>query len=190
MEKEDKDLISDIKQGKKEVIEELIKKHQKRVYNIAYGLVMDYDKAWDISQEVFVKLVKNINQFREESSFTTYLYRVVMNTFYDFKRRDKHHDKSILLSETAGENEENKFEIKDLINIEEDAERKFLKDDIKKAMVELTNIQKQVFVLKNMEGLAIKEIANFFNISDGTVKSHLSRAMEKIKIKIRGRNNG
>jgi len=190
MEREDKDLINDIKQGKKEAIDEIIKKHQKRVYNIAYGLVMDYDKAWDISQEVFVKLVRNIGQFREESSFTTYLYRVVMNAFYDFKRRDKHYDRSILLSETTGENDNVKFEIKDVINIEEDSEKKFLKDDIKKAMTELTDIQRQVFVMKNMEGLAIKEIAEFFHLADGTVKSHLNRAIEKIKAKLKGRTNG
>ena len=67
--REDKEIIADIKAGKEPAVDELIKKYQKRVYNTAYGLTVDYDEAWDVSQEALVKVVRYIGTFKGESSF-------------------------------------------------------------------------------------------------------------------------
>ena len=63
MERDDKEIIQDIKSEKSGAVDELIVKHQKRIYHMVYGLTLDYNKAWDISQDVLVKLVKNITDF-------------------------------------------------------------------------------------------------------------------------------
>ena len=177
----DTEIIADIKAGRELAVDELIKKYQKRVYNTAYGLTLDYDEAWDVSQEAMVKLVRYIGSFRGDSSFWTFLYRVIMNTFYDHKRRQKARAK--IGDFTSYENDDDKrpFEIKDVIDIEQDYEQKVLKEKLKGALGLLTDAQKKVFVLKNTEGLKIREVAAILGMSDGTVKSHLNRAVDKIK---------
>ncbi len=185
--REDKEIIEDIKKGSLNAMEELVKKYQKRVYNMVYGLCMNYDTAWDVSQEAFVKVIKNIKSFRQESSFWTYLYRIVMNAFYDWTRKEKTKKKATAnFSDMTDDENKRSYEVKDMINIEEDFDRKMLEEKVKKGLDALTEIQRQVYVLKNLEGMKIREIAPLLGISEGTVKSHLSRAMEKLSIILKG----
>jgi RNA polymerase sigma-70 factor (ECF subfamily) len=181
MERDDRVLIAEIKKGLTGAMDELIKKYQKRVFNMIYGQCMNYDTAWDVSQETFIKAVKYIKNFREESTFWTYLYRIAMNAFYDVKRKDKVRARVTNFSEMSDEENKRSFEVRDMLNIEEDFDRKMAKERIAKALCELTDVQKEVFVLKNTEQLKIREISAMLKISEGTVKSHLNRAMEKIK---------
>lgn len=181
MEREDSVLIAEIKKGATGAMDELIRKYQKRVFNMIYGQCMNYDTAWDVSQETFIKAVKYITNFREESTFWTYLYRIAMNAFYDVKRKDKVRARVSNFSEMSDEESKRSFEVRDMLNIEEDFDRKMAKERITKALEELTDVQKEVFVLKNTEQLKIREISAMLKISEGTVKSHLNRAMEKVK---------
>ena len=186
MEREDGDIIRDVKQGKESAYDELIRKYQKKVYNMVYGMALDYDKAWDVTQEVFVKTIKNIHNFRGDSSLWTYLYRIVKNSFYDYKRKEKVRGRVGNFSDVQDEDDQRQFEVKDIINIEEDYEKKVVRERIMKEIETLTDIQKEVFVLKNMDGFKIREIGKMLKISEGTVKSHLSRAMQKLKIILGG----
>ncbi|HDT14878.1 MAG TPA: RNA polymerase sigma factor [Firmicutes bacterium] len=181
MSREDSELIKEIKEGKQGAIDELISRYQKKVYNIALGMSGDYNKAWDVSQEAFVKVIRNIGDFREESSFWTYIYRITVNAFYDYARKAKVRSRVANITDVEKDDDGPVFEIKDTLSIEEDYEKKAMKEAIKEGMEKLTEIQRQVFLLKNMEGYKIREISGILKISDGTVKSHLSRAMEKVK---------
>jgi RNA polymerase sigma-70 factor, ECF subfamily len=181
MERDDIVIIAEIRKGSQAAMDELIKKYQKRVFNMIYGQCMNYDTAWDSCQEAFIKAVKNIKNFREESSFWTYLYRISMNAFYDVKRKEKVRSRVRNFSELNDEENKRSFEVRDMLNIEEDFDKKMAKERIKTALESLTDTQKEVFVLKNTEGLKIREISDMLKISEGTVKSHLNRAMEKIK---------
>ena len=177
----DMEIIADIKAGRDSAVDELIRKYQKRVYNTAYGLTVDYDEAWDVSQEALVKVVRYIGSFRGDSSFWTFLYRIIMNAFYDYKRRQKVRAKVGNFTDYENDDDKRTFEVKDVIDIEQDYEQKDLKEKLKKSLTSLTVVQRQVFVLKNTEGLKIREIAQVLGMADGTVKSHLNRAMDKIK---------
>ena len=184
--REDLLIIADIKSGKAYAVDELIRKYQKRIYNTAYGLTVNYDEAWDVSQEAMVKIVRYIGSFRGESSFWTFMYRITMNAFYDYKRRQKVRSRVGNFTDYENDDDKRSFEVKDVIDIEEDYEQKDLREKLKGALNLLTDVQKQVFVLKNTEGLKIREVARVLGMSDGTVKSHLNRAMEKIKNAIGG----
>ena len=184
----DTELIAEIKKGAAWAMDGLIKKYQKRVFNMIYGQCMNYDTAWDVSQETFIKAVKYIGNFRQESTFWTYLYRIAMNAFYDVKRRDRVRSKVSNFSEMTDEESKRSFEVRDMLNIEEDFDRKMARERIGEAMASLTDIQKEVFVLKNTEQLKIREISGLLKISEGTVKSHLNRAMEKIKNALGGQS--
>jgi RNA polymerase sigma-70 factor (ECF subfamily) len=186
MERDDRAIIAEIRRGSEAAMDELIRKYQKRVFNMIYGQCMNYDTSWDVCQETFVKAVKFIKNFREESSFWTYLYRIAMNSFYDEKRKDKVRARVSNFSEMTDEENKRSFEVRDMLNIEEDYDKKVAKERVTKALETLTDVQKEVFVLKNTEGLKIREIAVMLKISEGTVKSHLSRAMEKIKASLGG----
>ena len=186
MEREDSVVIAEIKKGNAGAMDELIKKYQKRVFNMIYGQCMNYDTAWDVSQETFIKAIKYIGNFRQESTFWTYLYRIAMNAFYDAKRREKVRGRVANFSEMSDEESKRSFEVKDMLNIEEDFDRKMAKERVMAALDELTDVQKEVFVLKNTEQLKIREISAMLKISEGTVKSHLNRAMEKIKASLQG----
>jgi len=189
MDRADLEIIMDIKAGKKGAADELIIRYQKRVYNMAFGLTSDYNKAWDISQEVFIKVIRNIGSFRGDSSFWTYLYRITMNAFYDNGRKQKVQSRFRNMTDMESDDPDDRgFDIKDCVNIEEDYEKKSLKQNITDAMQGLTDIQRQVFMLKNLEGYKIREISGMVGISEGTVKSHLNRAMEKIKNATEGGN--
>jgi RNA polymerase sigma-70 factor (ECF subfamily) len=181
MAREDAEIVADIQKGKEAAVDELIKKYQKKVFNVALGLTKDYNKAWDVSQEAFVKVIRNIQNFRGDSSFWTYVYRITMNTFYDYGRKVKVRSRVANMTDYENPDDNRKFDIKDTINIAEDYDKKVMKEKISEAMGSLTAIQREVFVLKNLEGFKIREIAVMLKISEGTVKSHLNRAMEKVK---------
>jgi RNA polymerase sigma-70 factor (ECF subfamily) len=184
--REDSEIIKEILRGSGPAMNELIKKYQKRVYNTDYGMSLNYDTAWDISQEAFVKAVRALPSFRGDSSFWTFLCRIVINTFYDHKRKVKSPGYAANFSDYSDDEDKRMFEVRDVINIEEDFEKKELKDRLKSALSALTDAQRQVFILKNNEGLKIREIAGVLNISEGTVKSHLNRSVEKIKNELGG----
>ena len=188
MEREDSDIIKDIRAGKEAAMEELVRKYQKRVFNTAYGLCMNYDTAWDVSQEALVKAVRYVTTFRGESSFWTFLYRITMNAFYDIKRKEKVRSRVSNFTDVSvgDDGEERAFDVKDMFSIEEDFDRKMARERIAKGLESLTDIQKEVFVMKNSEGLKIREIASVLKLSEGTIKSHLSRAMEKLKASLGG----
>ncbi|MCE5300152.1 MAG: sigma-70 family RNA polymerase sigma factor [Spirochaetia bacterium] len=179
--REDPEIIQDIMAGNQTATEELIRKYQKRVYNTIYGMTLNYDEAWDISQEALVKVVRNIGSFKGQSSFWTYLYRITVNSVYDYKRKQKVRSRVSNFTDMENPGDNRQFEVKDLVNIEEDYEKKELGDRLKSSLSHLTEIQKQVFVLKNIDGLKIREISQVLRISEGTVKSHLNRATVKIR---------
>ncbi len=181
MAREDKEIIKEIKEGNKKAVDELILKYQKRVYNMAYGLTMNYDNSWDITQEVFVKVVRSIKSFREDSSFWTYLYRIVMNAYYDAGRKHKVRSRVANYSDMVNEEEGEKMDFESAVNIEKDVDSVMLKENIKKGLEVLTEVQRKVFILKNSQGLKIREVAQVLKLSEGTVKSHLNRAFEKLK---------
>lgn len=179
---EDRQLIEQIKQGEKKAFKELVDKYKKPLYYYCYRLCRNHADAEDLSQEVFIKVYQKINQFREEAKIKTWIYRIASNAFIDKKRR-----KVFMI------NEKNYPEIESKINIammqsqenyrdpERQTESSIIQKHIDMAMQRLSEKEKTAFILKHHEGLAIKEIAAIFKTSDGTVKSHLFRAVQKLQ---------
>ena len=85
--REETEMISRCQQGDQEALKEIFDKYHKKVYSIAYGVVRQREEALDVVQEVFIKLFRSIKNFKGRSHFYTYLYRMVMNTAIDHKRK-------------------------------------------------------------------------------------------------------
>ena len=180
---EDRQLIEKIKQGEKEAFRELVEKYKKPLYYYCYRLCRNHADAEDLSQEVFIKVFRKIDQFREEAKIQTWMYRIASNAFIDKKRR-----KTVMISETDNPEIEIRSDMailqsqKSEISPEINTESSMIQDHINTAMQKLSEKEKTAFILKHYEGLAIKEIAAIFKTTDGTVKSHLFRAVQKLQV--------
>ena len=183
IEAEDRQLIKRIKQGHKQAFRELVETYKKPLYYYCFRLCRNHADAEDLSQEVFIKVFQKIEQFREEAKIQTWIYRIASNAFIDKKRR-----KVFMLNDAGTFNEGMQQVDAAMIQTPESditpdrqTESSITQKHIDHAMERLSEKEKTAFILKHYEGLAIKEIAAIFKTSDGTVKSHLFRAIQKLQ---------
>jgi len=189
--REETEMISRCQQGDQEALKEIFDKYHKKVYRIAYGVVRQREEALDVVQEVFIKLFRSIKNFKGRSHFYTYLYRMVMNTAIDHKRKAGKQFMSSL-------NEEGSFEPPD--EAEKGPERillqKELEERVKLAMDKLPAEQKATLIFRDVEGLSYQEMAEAMGCSIGTVMSRLhygrKRMQESLKdyVKLPGQSRG
>lgn len=178
----ERQLIEKSQQGDIESFELLIKEYQKLAFNIAYRMLGNTEDAADATQDAMIKVYKSINSFKGNSSFSTWLYRIVTNTCLDELRKRK---KDKTLSYDRGiETEEGTLEreIPDTRNIpEEVAERKEQLQDLVEAINRLPEQHKTVIVLRDIKGFSYEQIAEILDCSQGTIKSRISRARMALK---------
>jgi RNA polymerase sigma-70 factor (ECF subfamily) len=188
---EETDMISRCQQGDQEALKEIFDKYHNKVYRIAFGVVRQREEALDVVQEVFIKLFRSIKNFKGRSHFYTYLYRMVMNTAIDHKRKTGKQFMSSL-------DEEGSFEPSD--EAEKGPERillqKELEERVKLAMDKLPDEQKAALIFRDVEGLSYQEMAEAMGCSIGTVMSRLhygrKRMQESLKdyVKLPGQSRG
>ena len=184
---EDHDLIRAVLDGDATAYRGLVERYEGRIYAVCYGMVRNREDARDLAQEAFVKAFRNLSRFRFSASFYTWLCRIAMNVSIDHLRRQKvrraeSFDEAIASRDSAGvislEHHRN--------NPGRDLERKRLHAAILAAMDELPDEQKQVIVLREVEGMAYKEIAEIMDIPEGTVMSRLYYARKKLQQALKG----
>ncbi|NSW92293.1 MAG: sigma-70 family RNA polymerase sigma factor [Firmicutes bacterium] len=179
----EKDLIRKSQKGDIEAFEQLIESYQKKVFNIALGMMGNYDDANDISQEVFIKVFKSIRNFRQQSSFSTWLYRITTNACLDELRKRKNSKNIISIDQVIHlENGEVVRQIEDDgPTPESTAERNELKEAVRDAIFQLSNEHKEVIILRDIQGFSYDDIAKIISCPQGTVKSRINRARNMLK---------
>ena len=178
----DRELIEAIRAGDPTAYRGLVERYQSRVYALMCGMVKDREEARDLTQEVFIKAYKNLDRFRLESSFYTWIYRIGMNLAIDHlrkfsKRRADEYDDGIASREADGT-------IGDAHRTGDPGrslERKQLNETIMSALQKLSPDHRQVILLREVEGLSYKEIADSLEIAEGTVMSRLYYARRKLQ---------
>ncbi|RKD33168.1 RNA polymerase sigma factor [Thermohalobacter berrensis] len=180
MDNEDR-LIAESIKGNIDAFEKLIEKYEKTAYNIALKMLKNHEDAMDISQEALIKVYKSISKFNRKSAFSTWLYRIVVNTCIDFLNKKKKKVFSIdnpITTETG----EIKREIEDnTYTPEVIIDRKETKEIIYDSIDKLDTIYKTVIILRDIQGFSYKEIAQILDCSIGTVKSRISRGRKILK---------
>jgi RNA polymerase sigma-70 factor (ECF subfamily) len=163
-------LIVKAKAGNSLAFGKLVEKYRDQILNLAYDFSGDYNQAKDIAQEVFLKVFVSISSFEGKSKFSTWLYRVAVNTSLDEIKKSK--KKSFrLFSDTS---------VKDKI------ENKAVPDETQKTEIDLKTAklsaqQTTAVILRFYNDLKIDEIAHIMECSENTARTHIFRAIEKLK---------
>jgi len=170
--------------GDNKAFESLILKYEGKIYAIAFKVFKNEADAYDTAQEICIKVYKKLSQFKFESKFSTWLYRLATNTAIDEYRKRKRkyaHESSFDVKTDNGE-EHIAMQIIDSGDTPEQAFlRKEKKRQVWEALNQLKEDQKTIIVLKDIEGLSYQEICEELDIGLGTVKSRLSRSRIALK---------
>lgn len=181
MSNSEKELIRKAKNGDVYSFEKLIKDYQINVYNLAFRILGNKEDAYDVSQEAFIKVYKSIKNFKEESSFSTWLYRLVSNTCLDYLKKNKK-VKTLNTTISSNDNQNIDLQIKDNSRTPDEVlETKEEIDMLISALNELSEQHRVVIVLRDIQGFSYSEISKVIKCSEGTVKSRLNRARWKLK---------
>lgn len=175
--KSDLELVNEFQAGKVEAFNELVRRYQQKVYWIARRMVGDHDEADDVTQEVFVKVYKKIKDFRSDSSFYTWIYRITTNTAINVLRQRKiadfvRFDEAFPVLSSMSDESQNPF--RKLESIENQSL-------LESAIAQLPAKQKKVFVLRYFEEMPYEEISRTLKISVGGLKANYFHALKNIQ---------
>jgi RNA polymerase sigma-70 factor (ECF subfamily) len=181
-------LIRAVQAGDMAAFDELVIKHKNRLFNLVYWFLGDYQDANDCAQETFIKAFKSIKNFRFESAFSTWLYRIAVNTCKNRLKSSAYRWKKKTVSlETSGSKNGNPFS--EIVNGAPTPvmalEKKERMIRIQKAINSLPEEQNQVVVLRDIQGLSYQDISDITGLNLGTVKSRLARGRLELKNKLR-----
>jgi RNA polymerase sigma-70 factor (ECF subfamily) len=177
MPEEDALLIKRAQKGDTAALESLLILYEKRVYNIACRFMGNEADAFDMAQESLIKLYRGIRSFKGQSAFSSWVYRLTVNTCLDGLRKRR---KAPVSLDYAIENGV-MFEDDDCLAPEAHALSIERAEDIHRAIETLSDGHKTVVVLRDINGLSYEEIAFSLGISVGTVKSRLNRGRQRLK---------
>jgi len=173
------ELIRKAQKGDMMAFEAILKNYERQVLSLAQQVVQNQQDAEDIAQEVFVTLYRKIALFRFESSFFSWLYRIVMNTSFNFVKGRRHHE---FLTNEEDEDRYIALADEDSADLTESED---FQEHLKNALCRLPEKQRTVFIMRHSQHLKIKEIADILGVGDGTVKKYLFRATEKLRSLLR-----
>ncbi len=178
----DEQLVKAAKRGNMAAFEELVARHRDKIYARAFSMMRNEDEAIDLSQEAWVKSWQRLKQFQGESSFGTWMTRIVINLCLDqLRRRKRQRTESIEeMSEESGGVERQMPVV--TVNPTERLERGELRKKIDQALAQLSYEHRTVLVLHEFEEMEYKEIAKTMECSIGTVMSRLFYARRKMAV--------
>lgn len=186
-------LIREVKAGNVESFDYFVRKYQRRITRLAYRLLRDAGEADCAAQESFLRAYQNLREFREGSTFETWLTRICINWCKDRLKRRRlvfYFHQSPGTEDTHDEMGPRDTTVAGDPSPERRAISREIRERLRQAMESLSPRQRSVFVLKHFEELSIPEIADLTGLDSGTVKSHLFRAAHKIRDRLRDYRKG
>ncbi|MEW6051316.1 MAG: sigma-70 family RNA polymerase sigma factor [Candidatus Zixiibacteriota bacterium] len=167
-------LVAAIKQGRRDAFSLLVRRYRSQVAALAYKIVGDYDEAADITQTVFVKMAANIWRYDDSKKFYTWLYRVTVNASIDHLRKIRRHRHEPL---------ENVYDVVEsrAASPETAFRRQQLDGYIQQAANTLNDKQRSAFMLRDVGGCRVDDVATIMNMPEATVRWYLHRARAKIR---------
>jgi len=176
-------LVALARQGQVAAFEELVQRHQQKVYNLAYRMMGNREDAYDMAQEALTRAFAGIGRFRGRASFSTWLYRITTNTCLDELRRRKRQPVYSIDETLATEDGELRRQLPDdsAPAPDEVVTQRELERELQGALQKLSEEHRTVVLLRDYLGLAYEEISEALSVELGTVKSRLFRARRSLK---------
>ena len=182
--KDETDLVRRLQSGEASAFRELVETHKRTIFALAYDLTGQVQEAEDVSQEAFIKVYHGIRNFHGDSQLSSWLYRIVVNLCIN-RRRKKALTEMELRESFEGDARHNPHSTAaPEANPERMAESALIRTHLRRALDQLSSQQRIIFVLRHDHDLPLKEISDILEISEGTVKSQLFRALRKLQKKL------
>jgi RNA polymerase sigma-70 factor, ECF subfamily len=182
-------LVERVKRGEVRAFELLVVKYQRRIERLIGRMVRDVDLVQDIAQETFIRAYRALPQFRGDSAFYTWLYRIAVNTakkaLVDLKRDPVITEAALRIGEDEEETSSERFEPSSAETPDAVLASKEIAQAVNAAIEGLSDELRQAIVLREIEGLSYDEIAEAMNCPIGTVRSRIFRAREAIAERLR-----
>ncbi|MCE9558515.1 MAG: sigma-70 family RNA polymerase sigma factor [Armatimonadetes bacterium] len=170
-------LIERSQAGDRQAFDTLIRKHEKRAYMYAYRLTSNAEIASDIVSDAFVRIFNALGNFRGQSAFTTWLYRIITNCYLDLKKKDKSKFQVSLDAPVGGDGGDAPRQVEDPSNKPDElSERNERERMVQQALKKLPEYQQTMLTMFHVDNLTYDEIAEILDLPIGTVKSRLNRA--------------
>jgi len=180
-----KEIIESCKSGDREAFAEIVLTYQKKVYNIAFRMLGNREEAKELSQEVFLTVLESIKGLKEAVKFESWLTQVTLNHCRNrwkyLKRRQYFKTDSLddPIETEDGEMERQVFDPSD--NPETHFEKKMIRQFVQRGLMKLKEDQREMIVLRDLQGFSYEEIGKMFSLPEGTIKSRLHRARMDLK---------
>jgi RNA polymerase sigma-70 factor (ECF subfamily) len=183
----DEDLMVAYQKGEVRAFEILLQRHRKPVFNFILRYVGDKETAEDLLQETFMRVIKGADAYKRQAKFTTWLYTIARNLCVDQTRRRKHRRHASLDAPMAAS--EDSGTLLDIVPSNEMASdrktiNKQLHETMQAAIGELSEEQREVFLMREFLDMPFKQIADVVGVPENTVKSRMRYALEKLRLEL------
>ena len=179
---EDRELVRKAQAGEMDAYDQLVRKYQERIYGTIYHMTSNHEDANDLAQETFVKAYSALKNFKGDSSFFTWVYRIAVNKTINFLKQRK--NRSFLSLNDLDQNVEHDQELVELVS--EQTPRRAaglteLQEKLNEAMQKLSDDHRMVVTLHDVQGLSHEEIGKIMDCNTGTVRSRLFYARQQLQ---------
>ncbi len=180
-----KEVIEECKAGDESAFAEIVLTYQKKVFNIAYRMLGNREEAKELSQEVFLSVLESIKDLREEVKFEPWLTQITLNHCRNrwkyLKRRQYFRTDSLNdpIETEDGEIEKQVYDPSD--DPETHFEKKIIRQFVLRGLLKLKEDQREMIVLRDLQGWSYEELGKLFSLPEGTIKSRLHRARMELK---------
>lgn len=180
----DQELVQRVQQGDKSAFDHLVRKYQSKIILLVNRYVKDPSEAQDVAQEAFIKAYRALGNFRGDSAFYTWLYRIAINTAKNYLVSRARRYSEFEVDVTEAEQIHNAPQLKGLDTPEQELLNDEIVDAISSAMEKLPGEMRNAIMLREFEGMSYEEIAQTMDCPVGTVRSRIFRAREAIDNKL------
>ena len=176
---DDHSLVQRARSGDERAFRTLVERYQKKVYAVALGMVKDREEAMDVVQEAFVKVHRSLDSFKADATFYTWLYRITVNLALDRRRRGKRAP-AVEWDDAIAHEIDPRTVLAEPASPETASRRLEVREFVSEGIQNLPDGQREVLLLREVDGLSYEEIAETMGISKGTVMSRLHYARKKM----------
>jgi RNA polymerase sigma-70 factor (ECF subfamily) len=181
---EEKELVERLKKGDDLAYREVIRRYGRKMFGLIFSMTKKRDETEEIMQEVFLKVIKHIKDFREDSLFSTWLFRITVNTTLSYMKKKKRKRESLISELKRDEEERIDFEDKEEKGTDETLETEERRKIVQTAIESLPQSYRIAIILKDIEGMPLTEVAKILKLSEGGTKVRLHRARLMLKKKL------